>query len=83
MYILSNMKAIQVSFDEGLLAKLDATEEVREHGRSAVLRRAVAEYLRRRRERTIAERYEKAYATEPTLGRELEGWEHEGEWPDE
>jgi metal-responsive CopG/Arc/MetJ family transcriptional regulator len=83
MYIISNMKAIQISFDERLLAELDATEEVRKNGRSAVMRRAVAEYLRRRRDWAIAERYEKAYASDPTLGKEFEGWEDLGVWPDE
>jgi metal-responsive CopG/Arc/MetJ family transcriptional regulator len=83
VYIIANMKAIQVSFDEKLLAELDATEEVRKNGRSAVLRRAVAEYLRRKRDWTIAERYERAYASDPTLGKELEGWEDQGVWPDE
>jgi metal-responsive CopG/Arc/MetJ family transcriptional regulator len=43
------MKAVQVLFDEPLLRQLDADEEVRELGRSAVLRRAAAEYLRKRR----------------------------------
>jgi len=77
------MKAIQVSFDEGLLEALDATEEVRKHGRSAVLRRAVEDYLRHMRQRTIAERYEKAYRSDPGLGKEFDGWENEGRWPDE
>ncbi len=43
------MKAIQVLFDEPLLRRLDADEEVRKLGRSAVLRRAATEYLRKRR----------------------------------
>lgn len=77
------MKAIQVSFDEALLAELDRTEEVRKEGRSAVLRRAVAEYLRRKRRHTIAERYARAYGTGSGLGKEFEGWEDQGRWPDE
>ena len=77
------MKAIQVSFDETLLEALDATEEVRRDGRSAVLRRAVEEYLRRKRRYTIAERYERAYGSNPGLGEEFAGWEDEGQWPDE
>ena len=83
MCIVNNMKAIQVSFDEALLAELDRTEEVRKEGRSAVLRRAVAEYLRRKRSDTIAERYARAYGTRPGLGKELEGWEDQGRWPEE
>jgi len=35
------MKVIQITFDERSLKELDATEEVRRDGRSAVLRRAV------------------------------------------
>ncbi|MCP3993988.1 MAG: hypothetical protein GY722_02845 [bacterium] len=44
------MKAIQVMFDESLLLELDAELEVKKQGRSAVLRRLVADYLERRRE---------------------------------
>ena len=58
-------------------------EEVRRDGRSAVLRRAVEEYLRRKRQRTIAESYERAYGTDAGLGEEFRGWEDEGRWPDE
>ena len=76
------MKAIQVTFDEALLARLDADAEVRRDGRSAVLRRAADEYLRRRRKRTIAEQYAKAYSNDAGLGDEFGGWEHEGTWPE-
>lgn len=76
------MKAIQVMFDEKLLARLDASPEVREEGRSAVLRRAAESYLRDRRRREIAEAYRRAYADDGGLGEELEGWEDEGAWPE-
>jgi metal-responsive CopG/Arc/MetJ family transcriptional regulator len=76
------MKAIQITFDETLLRELDATEEVRREGRSAVLRRAVAEYLRRRRRHTISERYAQAYGSSRGLGDEFEGWEDQGRWPE-
>jgi hypothetical protein len=81
MYILTYMKAIQITFDERLLAELDATEEVRRDGRSAVLRRAAAEYLRRRRRHAISESYARAYGSGGGPGAELEGWEDEGRWP--
>ena len=76
------MKAVQVTLDEKLLARLDATEEAKREGRSAVLRRALAEYLVRRRRSEIAEAYEKAYG-EGGAGEELAGWEGEGVWPEE
>jgi len=76
------MKAIQISFDEALLAELDATEEARREGRSAVLRRAAAEYLQRRRRHIVAEGYRQAYGDGPSLGEDFDGWEGQGQWPD-
>jgi metal-responsive CopG/Arc/MetJ family transcriptional regulator len=75
------MKAVQVMFDEGLLAELDKTADVRERGRSAVLRELASDFLQRRREREIDARYERAYkeVKEP-LGAGFEGWEEEGVW---
>ena len=77
------MKPIQVMFDEKLLKQLDADREVRRVGRSAVLRRAAAEYLRRSRSKRIAEAYRHAYRRSPGLGPEFAGWEDEGSWPEE
>ena len=76
------MKPIQVMFDEGLLARLDASEEVHREGRSAVLRRAAAEFLQRRQQQMISEQYRKAYADAPPGGDELVGWSEEGSWPE-
>ncbi len=81
-YII-NMKAIQVMFDEDLLAQLDADEDVKKKGRSAVLREAAAAYLERRRRALIADGYQSAYAGQEGIGAEFEGWEEEGEWPSE
>lgn len=75
------MKAIQVTMDEALLNRLDNDDEARRDGRSAVLRRALDEYLRRRRRRTVSDQYAKAYADGTGLGPELSGWEDQGEWP--
>ena len=67
--------------DEELLRRLDADEEVRRSGRSAVLRQATAEYLRRSRARRIAEAYRRAYRGRAGLGVEFAGWEDEASWP--
>jgi predicted transcriptional regulator len=75
------MKAVQVLFDEALLRRLDEDAEVRAHGRSAVLRRAAAEYLRRRRSKTIADAYARAYGNR-RVRTELVGWPDEGVWPE-
>jgi metal-responsive CopG/Arc/MetJ family transcriptional regulator len=76
------MKPIQVMIDETLLRRLDADEEVQRRGRSAVLRRAAAEYLRRSRSKRIAEAYRRAYGKNGGLGEEFTGWESEASWPE-
>ena len=76
------MKAIQISIDPSLLARLDADPEARRDGRSAVFRRALDEYLRRKRRRAIREAYRAAYQTKPGLGEEWSGWGEEGQWPE-
>jgi len=75
------MKPIQIMMDEELLRRLDRDAEVRRGGRSAVLRRATAEYLRRSSARRIAAAYRKAYGAGAGLGTDLSGWEDEGSWP--
>lgn len=68
--------------DEHLLRRLDADDEVRRSGRSAVLRRAAAEYLQRRRAREVADAYARAYGDSVGPDDDLRGWEHEGVWPE-
>lgn len=75
------MKAVQITFDEELLAALDEDRRVQAEGRSAVLRALASEYLARRRREEIAEQYRAAYADGDGLGEELAGWEEQGEWP--
>lgn len=71
-------------FEEDLLAELDETADVREKGRSAVLRQITGDFLRRRREQEIDAQYDRAYAgVKDPLGKGFEGWEEEGVWPRE
>ena len=79
-YII-HMKAVQVVFDEQTLEQLDSTDEVKQKGRSAVIRMATSEYLRRKRREEIDEQYRKAYADGAGLGEEWKGWEEQGDWP--
>ena len=75
------MKPIQIMMDEELLRRLDRDAEVRRAGRSAVLRRAASEYLRRASAQRIAAAYRKAYGPGSRLGEDFSGWEDEGSWP--
>jgi len=75
-------RVIQVTIDEALLRKLDSDPEVRREGRSVVLRRAAAQYLRRRRDRDISEAYRRGYGDHPP-GPEEFGPFVEEPWPDD
>ena len=77
------MKAIQVTFDEALLEKLDRHPSVRARGRSAVLREAAAEFLKRKEAEEIALRYRQGYKDTALLDEELGGWSDEGAWPED
>ncbi len=82
--MLLPMKAVQINFSDGLLARFDADEEVRRRGRSEVVRRIAETYLRRREGSRIAEQYARGYGPEfPPIEKELEDWvEGETPWPD-
>ncbi len=77
------MKPVQIMFDEDTLRRLAESDEVKERGRSEIVRRAVDHYLRRREQETIARTYQNAYAATNQLEDELDGWPEEGEWPAE
>ena len=77
------MKAIQITFDEALLKRLDAHPTVKAQGRSAVLREAAAAYLARKDAEDIAHRYRTGYGDAAGVDAELEGWADEGAWPED
>ena len=75
-----HMKAVQITLDESLLAELDADDEVKRDGRSAVLRRAALEYLHRKRRKSIRDAYRRGYGSGAD---ELTRWTDEAVWPEE
>ena len=75
------MKAIQITVDEGLLARLDREPDVKRLGRSAIFRQAVEAYLKGRRRGEIRDAYRRAYAKGRAVA-ELKGWSEEGVWPE-
>ena len=74
------MKSVHVTLDEALLERLDRHPVVRRHGRSAVLRDAIAAYLARKDADEIAESYRTGYVVAPPDD-ELQGWPGKGVWP--
>ena len=76
------MVRVQITFDEALLKRLDADPETRRLGRSAVLRKAVEEWLKRKRASEIDERIRRGYQRRPPV--EFNEWlKEEPPWPDE
>jgi len=65
------MKVVQISIGEPLLRQIDRHPEARRHGRSAFLRKAAQEYLRRKREEEIDESYRRAYRQQPPTEEEF------------
>ena len=76
------MKAVQVTFDEELLARLDCRADVGERGRSAVLREAARDWLARKEAEEIDKRYAEGYARFPQTDEELD-WGDSRMWPDD
>lgn len=76
------MKAIQVTFDEDLLERLDDLAEVRERGRSAVLREAAANYLAQKAAQEIDRHHAEGYGRFPQTDEELD-WGESRVWPED
>ena len=77
------MISIQISFDEALLRRLDARPEVRDRGRSAVFREAVADFLERKEREEVARSYAEGYKGYGGSLDDFEGWEDEGVWTED
>ncbi len=58
-------KIVQVPMEENLLTALDELSKARASSRSAIIRRACREYLRRVREEALDDQYERGYQRLP------------------
>lgn len=77
------MRAIQVTIDEELLTRIDSDPEAKLGGRSALLRRAVKQYLDEKRAVQIREEYRRAYEKTPPDPDEVGPFMKHLVWPDE
>lgn len=75
-------KAVQVTLDETMLRRLDRDPEVKRRGRSALIRKAVDEYLQRRSREAIRSAYKRGYGEAPATEDEVGPW-GAPEWPGE
>ena len=77
------METIQVVLDAKLLQATDGAARRAKRNRSALIRDALREYLRRLEIRTLEERDREGYARRPQARDESLVWEAEAAWPEE
>ena len=72
-----------MTLDEELLRQIDALEEVKEKGRSALFRRLAQTYLQQLRNHQIRLSYQKGYGANPVVEGELDLTPEYFAWPDD
>jgi metal-responsive CopG/Arc/MetJ family transcriptional regulator len=77
------METIQVVLDAKLLRATDSAARRANVNRSALIREALREHLRRLEIRALEEQDRAGYARKPQQAAELMVWESEAAWPEE
>jgi metal-responsive CopG/Arc/MetJ family transcriptional regulator len=77
------METIQVVLDKKLLQATDKAARHMKRNRSALVREALREYLRRLETRALEEQDRQGYAKHPEPAGEWGRWEPEAAWPEE
>jgi metal-responsive CopG/Arc/MetJ family transcriptional regulator len=78
---LHNMETIQVVLDKKLLHATDQAARQTKRNRSALVRDALREHLRRLEARAREKRDRQGYSTQPQTTDETDVWEAESVWP--
>ena len=77
------METIQVVLDKNLLQATDRIARQTKRNRSALVRDALREHIRRLEIRALEERDREGYSTQPRAREESLTWEAEAVWPAE
>ncbi len=77
------MKIVQIVLDKKLLNATDQAARRTRRNRSALVRDALREHLRRLELRASEERDRQGYAQHSQADAEAQGWESEATWPEE
>ena len=77
------MQTIQVVLDEKLLKAADVAARRRKVNRSALIREALGEHLKRIRSSELDERDRRGYRARPQQSREFKVWEDAAAWPED
>jgi metal-responsive CopG/Arc/MetJ family transcriptional regulator len=78
-----NMETIQIVLDRKLLQAADQAARRTKRNRSALVRDALREHLRRLEVRAREERDQRGYSRQPQASAESLAWEAEAAWPAE
>lgn len=78
----STMQIVQIVLDKKLLHAADQAAKRTKRNRSALVRDALREHLRRLELRATEERDRLGYARHPPADAEALAWEAEAEWPE-
>jgi metal-responsive CopG/Arc/MetJ family transcriptional regulator len=77
------MEIVQIVLDKKLLRAADQAARRTKRNRSALMRDALREHLRRLELRTTEERDREGYSQHPPADAETQDWEAEAAWPAE
>ena len=78
-----HMQIVQIVLDKKLLDAADRAAKRTRRNRSALVRDALREHLRRLELRASEERDRQGYSRNPQGDAEVLGWESEAAWPEE
>jgi len=77
------MQIVQIVLDKKLLQAADQAAKRTKRNRSALVRDALREHLRRLELRASEERDRQGYSRDPQADAEAQSWESEAAWPNE
>lgn len=78
-----HMEIVQIVLDKKLLHAADQAAKRTNRNRSALVRDALREHLRKLELRASEERDRQGYSRQPQAEAEVRGWEAEAAWPEE
>jgi len=78
-----SMQTIQVVLDEDLLRAADRTAKRTKVNRSALVRQALREYLKKTHYQELEHRDREGYEKQPDTNGEFAAWEGVAAWPEE
>jgi len=80
---IPHMQIVQIVLDKKLLHAADQAAKHTRQSRSALVRDALREHLRRLKLRASEERDRQGYSRHPQADMEARGWESEATWPEQ